>query len=298
MPELCEIALTCEALRSALCGKLLLSINAFDGTYAKKGGDIEGGGQLSDRFPVRVDRIDARGKFVWFELKTLATESAGNIMNTFGLEGRWSFTKIPHSRVLFTFFDERQKTITHLWWADMCNYGTLLYSPTSDKLVAKRERLATDLLRDEHTEGGLWATLQKLQGSRKWPQKTIVQLLMDQESLCSGIGNYLAPEILYRARVSPWRTVDSIDKKTFGQIYSAICVTIRNAYLYNETRYIDHLKAHKPMLNPFPQHDDGSSSFSLSVYRKKTDPLGNKVVDERILTNRPSKTYWCPKIQS
>jgi formamidopyrimidine-DNA glycosylase len=43
----------------------------------------------------------------------------------------------------------------------------------------------------------------------KYPKKTLPEILMDQK-MFSGIGNYIKSECLYRAKLNPHRTVNSI----------------------------------------------------------------------------------------
>jgi formamidopyrimidine-DNA glycosylase len=121
----------------------------------------------------------------------------------------------------------------------------------------------------------------------------------------SGLGNYLVPEILYRAKISPHRHVGDLSKKDVENLLDSMKYIIKLCYVTNTTDYVSHLskflKTHRNKIKSgkFPNYisdikiEDDKSDFK--VYRKKIDEFGNKIIGEEIIKGRT--TYWCPDVQ-
>jgi formamidopyrimidine-DNA glycosylase len=327
MPENPEVVLTVEMLQHHFTGGYLLYIQAVGGRYKKLSHFPEP--KISKYFPCRVSQIRSKGKFIWWkfdqltlslqEYQTLTDIQTPEVQlsklpthiymgNTLGLEGRWSQTQIKFSNIKFVFIVNGELKI--LWYADQRNFGTFnFYLNDWIPISKKLEKLAPDLLLAKHTGEQLWNKFAKIQITKKWSGKPIVQLLMDQEALVSGIGNYLAPEILYQAKISPLSLVSKVQKKQFlEQIYPAMCRLATAFYYHNDTRYVSHLNW-KPTrtLNPgnvFASHKEAQQyakkNTVLQVYGKLTvgsSEKGNAVTSDYLIKGRKSKTYWCPKVQ-
>ena len=136
---------------------------------------------------------------------------------------------------------------------------------------------------------------------------------MDQtkNGLGSGIGNYLANEILYRAKMSPHTSLKDLvsNKSRCYQLSQAIKYTFKLSYLTNISGYMEHLEnfldTHKKLIKSgeLPIYHkttkinkkDLKTGFTYQVYQQKTDPLGNPVIKENIISNRTA--YWVKEIQ-
>lgn len=90
--------------------------------------------------------------------------------------------------------------------------------PTKDK---RMEKLGRDVYTDLATNDELFAILQK----RKAPIKA---LLLDQK-LFAGVGNWIADEVLYHARISPKRLGSSLDLKEVKALRAAIVMVVEKA---------------------------------------------------------------------
>ena len=120
---------------------------------------------------------------------------------------------------------------------------------------------------------------------RNHDKKNITKVLMDQ-SIFSGIGNYVKSESLYQARISPLLKVNQIDDTRLKKLY----LTIRNVILssYNsQSNTIKSLKDTPRLL--------GSLGFTFSVFNKKKDLYGNKIVKTKTPDGRT--THWVPDLQ-
>jgi formamidopyrimidine-DNA glycosylase len=110
-------------------------------------------------------------------------------------------------------------------------------------------------------------------------------VMMDQ-SIFSGIGNYLKSEILYQARVGPDSIINNIPDDIMKDIFLITLDKIRKSYKAGgaSIRHYSDIRG-----------NEGEYSFDFAVYQKKKDPLGNKVVMEKTKDGRTS--HWVPEIQ-
>jgi formamidopyrimidine-DNA glycosylase len=120
---------------------------------------------------------------------------------------------------------------------------------------------------------------------KKKKKKTIAQVLMNQ-SVISGIGNYLKAEILYAARVSPHRECDSLTDKELGRICKYTNQIMNTSYNSGGATILTYKDENG---NP------GTFSRRFMVYNQKKDPLGNDVIRETTKDKRT--THWVPEVQ-
>ncbi|MGW1751022.1 Fpg/Nei family DNA glycosylase [Streptomyces sp. NPDC002092] len=120
----------------------------------------------------------------------------------------------PHDRVLFTVGADRQlryrdqRKLQGLWLADdETAVGRLLARQGPDALAVDRERF----------EAALCAR-----------RGTIKTVLTDQ-SVVAGLGNLLADEILWRARVRPAAHANDLTEDDRRRLYTQMCRTLRSA---------------------------------------------------------------------
>ena len=97
-------------------------------------------------------------------------------------------------------------------------------------------------------------------------------ILIKQNYLCSGLGNYLKSEILYDAKINPNKTIDKFSDKEIKDLYNSI-IKICNIMLKNEGRDLK----------------------TLQVYERKKDKNGYDVKYEK--TPDRKYTYWVPEVQ-
>jgi formamidopyrimidine-DNA glycosylase len=277
MPEGPEVALTAEILDHYLVKKEITKMSVLSGKYSRKKG------YLSEvPLPLKIIKIDSCGKFMWFELS-----QQHYISCTFGLTGYWSFEEQPHSRIRI---DLKSKKIPHVFFNDMRNFGTIEYHQTGDKVVKKINSLRPDFLKDQFT----------LDTITKYKRK-IVNVLMDQEALGSGIGNYLVAEILYRAKISPHQMCNKMTNTQIKKLEKSVRYIMKLAYKSNHTGYMMVLDKqfpdYIPKYNYHPKVVLKTKTFKFKVYLQKVDPKGNSVKAEKgLITGRT--THWVPAIQT
>src|SRR5690606_16237701 len=96
-----------------------------------------------------------------------------------------------------------------LYFNDVRNFGNMEITNNIEILNNKLNSLAPDFLKEDFTNNEFHQMIvsyvhvnNKLSQARM--NKEIVKVLMDQNSIGSGIGNYLVAEILFKAKISPY----------------------------------------------------------------------------------------------
>jgi formamidopyrimidine-DNA glycosylase len=311
MPEVVEVALTALFLNDMLKNKKITKINIIGGRYSRH--PLQGLSTLIKVTPLTVTRVNSKGKFMWFEL-TDSSDKKYYIMNTFGLEGNWTFDSKTHSNVSFGLSNNKT-----LYFNDSRNFGTLVFTSSKSKLDEKINDLGPDFLKLSFTDTEFHKRIQDYMtnknGTISEPRKNkkIVQVLMEQSSdkgLGSGIGNYLVAEILYDARMSPHKTINEIydDKGLSDALSGSIKRVIKLSFYTANVGYMEHLnndmdqfvikfrKDNKDLYHKLTKI--GKDKFTFKVYgmNKKKDPKGNPIKAEKdIIKGRT--TYWSPVLQ-
>jgi len=316
MPEIIEAHLTSLFLHHKFKNKIITGIKILSGRYKKT--PIKGLSGFKKNLPLTIKKIDSKGKFIWFSLYN--QDNDYYIMNSLGLTGQWTLTKKKHSRILFT-IKKNNKTYK-LYYTDPRNFGTIKMTTNKKMLDDKLISLGPDFLKTTFTKQEFFNRIEKYiykkNGTISLPRanREIVKVLMDQQvktGLGSGIGSYLAVEILYHAKISPRKKMKYIyrNKKLAYQLAKSIKYIVKLAYMTADIGYMAHLdnvmatwvnklrkkiktnKNHK--YHYHPDTNIGNNIFEFKVYRKKFDPHGNKITPGKIIPGRT--TYFAPSIQ-
>lgn len=305
MPELCEVALMAQYLFKKLKNKYITDINIIAGKYKRKPMDNI---NLLQNTKNKVISIDSKGKFMWFELKDEKNDPI-YVMFWFGLTGEWSFFTGKNDRIIFNVESKEGKKY-NLYFSDQRNFGTIQITKDKNILDTKINSLAPDLLKTSFTvpQFSLWYH-NYLDSYPKRHNMTLVDLLMRQDNgdgIVSGIGNYLSAEILYRAKLSPHRKINSLSNHEINELGKTIKYIVKQCYISNKTGYMktfgNFIDEHKQGVKDgtYPDyHSDiqNPDDFEFLVYKKKFDKLNNPVTPEVIIKSPKRTTYWVPAIQ-
>ncbi|VBB17846.1 formamidopyrimidine-DNA glycosylase [Yasminevirus sp. GU-2018] len=300
MPEGPEITITTQYLKTKLKKKKIDSVEVIGGRYLHQ---TLKGLHLTENTPLTIEDIDSKGKFMWMILK----DSVGNsvyMLNTFGMSGRWSFTDSPNARVKMTIKSNTTQNKTYtLYYIDQRNFGTIEFTSDQKDLQKKIDRLAPDALKTDMSDDDLVRMIKEfIKTSKK--DKNLVKVLMDQDAIVSGIGNYLVAEILYDAKLNPHRSLTALSDKEIKGLAHSIRKIMKYSYYDNTTGYMEHfktfMKTHSQRIDDgkFPNyHSDikPKIGFTFRVYQQKQDPDGNEVVQDEIVKDRT--IHWVKEVQ-
>lgn len=269
MPEGPEVRRTTDGLVSCFLNKEIELLEFGSGRYSKK--PPTGYTDFCEKLPKLVTAVGCKGKFIYFLFG-----DGSSLWNTLGMSGYWSHQPGKHNRAVLTTCDH-----STMFYNDMRNFGTFKYVSSQDELTKKLNSLGPDLLSEDVSLSAFRKSLTK--GKRA--DKPISQLLMDQ-SVVSGVGNYLKAEILYRCRMSPHRICRNISDGEFETLLHASRSIMKLSYETGGATIRNYKDA---------SGKNGMYNRRFAVYNQKLDPQGNEVVRETTQDKRT--THWVPSLQ-
>ena len=267
MPEGPEVKTTVDFLKKYQ-NKSLTHFQVVSGRYTKK--PIHNINNPGWNTPLNLESVDCKGKFIYFSFK-----GGVHFFSTLGMTGEWSNRITKHTRMKFEFDNDSQP----LYFNDVRNFGTFKIILTERDLNKKLKSLGPDIL-NSHVDAELF----KVRLNKK-PNWTIARALMDQ-SVVSGVGNYLKAEILYAAKISPHRLCKDLAVKEIELIAQESFDITRLSYDSGGATIKNYRK---------PNGKKGLYSQRFAVYNQKTSPCGNEVIKEQTLDKRT--THWVPSVQ-
>jgi formamidopyrimidine-DNA glycosylase len=298
MPEIVEVKKYCDFIEKNVKGKQVKSIKILKGRY-KKHGIFEGYKEITKELPLKLLRAESKGKFIY-----LTFENNFTLYCTLGLSGGWTFKKKDSEKYKFPEIMEflnvkdieeyRDKSMDHLniefvfdkgslFFFDTLSYGTISVSNEPNKLEKKLKLLGPDIM-DVDTSFKIFN-----EQIRKQEKKKIGLVLVNQK-LISGIGNYLRADILWVAKISPHRSVKDLTNLELKKIYQAS----------RDLTWIDYDKKKGKKLNIISKNATHPHDYEREffVYYEDEDIDGNKVKKEELYEGSQKRMiYWVPTVQ-
>ena len=277
MPELPEVETVVRGLRPCLTGRRItgVSIN-WPGSIAAPDPSLFVR-RLTGRVVTDVKR---RGKWIVIELGEGLT-----LLVHLRMTGQLLFEAAgcpegKYTRAVFCLDDGRGTCGEHLRFSDMRKFGRLILTDDPETVLGK---LGPEPLADDFTVERFERMLAKRHGRIK-------SLLLNQQFL-AGLGNIYVNEALWRARIHPLRSADSLSAEEVRALHGAIRSVLRAAISGGGTTLEN---------GNFRQADGEAGNFAdhLSVYGREGEPCGccGAPVD-RIRVGQRS-TYFCPICQA
>ncbi|MBX3118839.1 MAG: hypothetical protein KF784_07215 [Fimbriimonadaceae bacterium] len=228
MPELPEVETVCRVMRRVLEGKRIKSVEVADDHLVLSKAPKEAYEKaLLGR---TVTGIGRKGKYWWIEL-----DEPPVVFGHLGMAG-WireigahSIRLREHGNAPFEDADGRPRFLKLLLEAEDGGKVVLtdgrrlarLWLGESAEKDKRVKQLGPDMFNEPYTVNALSAVLRK----RNAPIKA---LLLDQK-LFTGVGNWIADEVLYHARISPKRLGSELDTKEVKALIDAIAMVLKLA---------------------------------------------------------------------
>ena len=298
MPEIVEVRKYADFITQKMYGKKVEEILILNGRY-KKHGKPKGFSLLE--FPFKIISVNTKGKLLYMTL-----DNGLYIVSTLGLSGGWCFkSKTRFDKYDFPNMYQNQnqmnnekldkylkRALNHLNIEFVTNHGSLYFFDTlsfgtlsvmdKTELSKKLQKLGPDIM-DDSTDFDVF--LEKVDEK---PNEKIGNVLMDQTVL-SGIGNYLRAEVLYLSKVNPFRKVKDLSKKELERIYENCKILTLGEYDRNL------LKKYKFNIKQALPYDYDRLFF---VYMQDTDIYGNKVLKKELYKGSQKRfIYYVDHIQ-
>jgi DNA-formamidopyrimidine glycosylase len=276
MPEGPEVNIIKDGLNHLLKNKIITEVIFPIGSkFLKK--TPNGFNDFKLSLPLQVKEVKSKGKLIYFVF-----ENGWYLMCRLLMSGGWYLEKAnKHNHCEIVYKSKTSDKLKSIWFIDPRHFGTIQWTNDQKVLDSVLDSIGPDLLNDIITEEEYLETMKNKKNGRR----TIAVVLMEQ-SVFSGVGNYLKSEILYKAKVSPHSIINNIPDEKIIEIFHIILEKIKKSYKAGGASIRDYSDI---------RGQEGEYSFNFAVYQKKYDPLGNKVIMEKTKDGRT--THWVKEVQ-
>lgn len=300
MPEIVEIKKYCDFIKKHLNGVSVTAINILDGRY-KKHGPFKGFKELQKALPMKIRSVDTKSKLTW-----MTFENGYKLLVTLGLMGGWAYKSKNGTLQFPKIYDtavahegprryqviasnhlnvELSTTSGSVFYYDTLSFGTLKVLKTDAELARKLRTIGPDIMDSDTT----LAVFKERLGIARLAQKSIGIVLLDQK-VVSGIGNYLRADVLYMSGISPFRKVNDVTQGELKKLYSSVKALTWGLYDRAKGIQLGYITKHTKLPS-----DHGRIFY---VYDCETDILGNPVTKERLYEGSQKRSiYWVKAVQ-
>jgi formamidopyrimidine-DNA glycosylase len=272
MPEGPEVATIGDWLHLQLVGKTITSIQLNN--YNRSNASTLLGLPQS-----KVEGVCTHGK------KIFICTSDYVLQSSLAMTGKWTYTLTNTSKIALTLCENSIHGIIHynpIYFDDKLGMGWL-HVFTYSEYYDKRAKSPPCLIRDN-------VTFETFVQRIMWDKP--LYLVLNDQKIIEGIGNYLRAEILYAAKLSPHRLVTSLSQEDLWRLYNCTMTIMKKAYECGGCALRDYT------------HPEGKERSTYSIYLRvygRVDGIsadGHAIVNEILLgdTNN-QKMWWCPSIQ-
>lgn len=209
-----------------------------------------------------IVNVSCRGKLIVFILQG---PEGGNIYisSSLGMTGSWTQSKGSYTKaILYT-------SVGNFYYEDMRGFGKIAIQRTEEELDQRLSKIGFDVLEASLVHPQI-PDEQWLSFFNRKSKKKICVFLLEQDKI-AGIGNYLRSEILHQAEINPYRIISSLSDEELLRLRNSTQEVIVRAYRSNGLTIKDYID---------PEGEKGS--FVCSVYGKKVDEQGRKVITEKV----------------
>ena len=267
MPEGPEVRRMAHSIGNYLGKGEITDVITLSGRYTKN--PIVGLHVFKKKLPQKIKAVGVHGKFIY-----ILTESGSSIWSTLGMTGNWSNSQSKHSRIKILLSNG-----SCCYFNDIRNFGTMKIVHTVNSLVKKLGSLGPDMLAEDVSDD---LFIKRLRTKNNW---NICKALMNQ-SVVSGIGNYIKAESLWLSEISPERLVRDLSDSERSVLNECTKQIMRTSYDSGGATFLTHK-------NFGGIKGDYSSRFLC--YNRKIDAEGNVVLKTKTPDGRT--THWAPDKQ-
>lgn len=284
MPEGAEVRVMADQMNKILAGAILTRFSIISGPYltnpkpryATLRQQAESLNTRLSTSDVKIDYVRNKGKYIYMQL---STSSGGKLLKSYimchvGMAGHWRMVPGDHTMVMLQYAKNREPHV--LYYDDYRRFGNF-YITNAAGAREKLAELGPDVLTKEFTKETFEHILSNVSQRRK-----VGELLMDQ-TVISGVGNYMRADILYGCKISPHRTVASLSKADRVALYKSIVQVAKTSYTQNGTTIATYRDVYAE-----------KGAYQPVIYGKSKDPLGNPVITETLAGRT---MHWVPDVQ-
>ena len=299
MPEIIEVRNYADFIRRKFKNKKLLDIKINSGRY-KKHGAFEYYRKLVNNLPLKMIDINTKGKFMYITL-----ENDFIIGSTLGLSGGWFYKKKDSKKMVHgihpemfseeavtTYIDNALKHLNvefifengTLYFYDQLSFGTIKIF-NKIELDKKLSKIGIDIM-DVNT------TFEMFQEKiiNKSNLKKYIGIVLLNQKVISGVGNYLRADSLWLSKISPFRKVKNLSDEELKKLYHNIRLLTWSVYNYNKGIKLGIIKKTDKL--PLDYKKD------FLVYGKEKDVYNNSIIQEKLYEGSQIRyIYWVKNYQ-
>jgi DNA-formamidopyrimidine glycosylase len=301
MPENAEVAHITDQLNFFFSNRILESVEFLTTTFNKKFKQFD---DLVDILPLKLKEVKCKGKMIIFVFFRKPKQQNWDgeckehkyyyLCCGLGMTGSYGFNikNEKNTHLHFQFKVENKEyypdNIKNLYYTDHRRFSNFEFIMGYDDYLKKIKKIQKGFLGEYIiSKKQIILNLKKYkENKRRKTDKEICEILTDQKTLCSGIGNYLVSEILYSAKINPWKVTSEITIEEISRIYDSAITIINKSYECNGLSFSDYVD-----LNDI----QGTYKKYLEVYKQTKTKKGEKVLTRIKSGNR---TIYYTKEQS
>jgi formamidopyrimidine-DNA glycosylase len=305
MPEINEIRKYADFIKEKIKKNKILEIKILNGRY-KTHGPFQKYNDIKKELPLKLLDVKTKGKFLYFVF-----ENNFYLFSTLGLSGGWCYLKKGASKYTFSkteeeglYFDDSnhndsvyiKNALKHLnvefrtskgslYYYDVLSFGSLKVIEGEEELNKKLKTIGPDIMEPDTTLEIFKNQILKTRNLHK----EIGIVIMNQK-IISGIGNYLRADILYLSKISPFRKVNKLTDKELEAIYKNAKVLTWGDYDIEMAKKLKIVSKE----TKFPRDYDRM----FFVYNYDEDIHGHKIIKKELYEGSQKRfIYYVPTIQ-
>lgn len=227
MPEGPELRIDAEQLDFFLAGRTLNKLELINTVFENK---CEGLDELRKALPLTIDKVRSRAKKLFIFFSPVKDAPPWVIFMAYGMTGKISLKKEEHSHLLFSVshshigFDE-------FYYTDVRRIGSFEASNDPEDLTTHLTDFAKPVVFGYNEKNFEAITKEEFESKIKdGKDGYLASKLMNQHSICSGIGNYVLSETLYEAKLDPFISCNEMDDKRIESLWNAVHKVMMASY--------------------------------------------------------------------
>jgi formamidopyrimidine-DNA glycosylase len=305
MPEINEIRKYADFIKDKIKKNKILDINILNGRY-KTHGPFQKYNAIKKELPLKLLDVKTKGKLLY-----LVFENNFYMFSTLGLSGGWCYLKEGSSKYNFSqteeewlYFDNLKENDSYyiknalkhlnvefrtskgsLYYYDVLSFGSLKVIEGEEELNKKLKTIGPDIMESDTTFDVFKNQILKTRNLNK----EIGIVIMNQK-IISGIGNYLRADILYMSKISPFRKVDKLTEKELESIYKNAKVLTWGDYDIKMAKKLKLISKETKLPRDYDR--------MFFVYSYDEDIHGHKIVKKELYEGSQKRfIYYVPSIQ-
>ena len=226
--------------------------------------DVDGNINIPIKLVLRS--VTTKGKKLLFNFDNL------HFVSSLGLEGHYSYKPEKHSGLILVFED------ILVYYSDTRKFGEFIVA-LPHQLSEILKNVGPDYMLGEVPFELFYSTIRNI----KYSNKEIVWFLMDQ-SIFSGVGNYIKTDALFLSKISPYRLLHSLSDYEIQSIYNAISNVMITSY-----------QSRGATIKSYKDIDGNIGTYIHPCYGRKFTDEGYPIITCTLSDKRT--THWCSVIQ-